>query len=330
MKIKEIMSPVSIYHEPGTSLGELVRTMAENRHSCGLVCEADRPVGIVTERDIVRLIAASGNAADWFRQRISEVVVRRPICVPTEADLEAALDLARSYSIRHLPVVDALSEKLVGIVTFSDMLNAYTTLLARTQSRIPDDNQARGQAMEDPLTGLPNRRAMKIDLRHASAIAQRRSEPYSIALMELDYFKEYRSKYGDEDANQMVKKVASQLDCHARDSDKLFRVSRHQFLLLMPYTPLEGAMIGARRIGKMIYDCGIPHAGSSKEAVSMSIGVAACQPAEPWEVVMERADDAMHDAMAFDGNAVRLREAPTDSDYWEIGSPGEARRPNPG
>ena len=311
-------------------MGDLVRNMADNRHSCGLVCENERPVGIVTERDIVRLIAASGNAADWFRQRISEVVVRRPICVPTEADLESALDLARSYSIRHLPVVDATTEKLVGIVTFSDMLNAYTTLLARTQSPAPDDTQTRGQAMEDPLTGLPNRRAMKIDLRHASAIAQRRSEPYAIALMELDYFKEYRNQYGDEDSNQMVKKVASQLDCHARDSDKLFRVSRHQFLLLMPYTPLEGAMIGARRIGKMIYDCGIPHAGSSKDFVSLSIGVAACQPSEPWEIVMERADDAMHDAMAFDGNAVRLREAPTDTDFWEINTPVESQRVNPG
>jgi PleD family two-component response regulator len=98
----------------------------------------------------------------------------------------------------------------------------------------------------------------------------------------------------------------------------------------MPFTPLEGAMIGARRLGKMIYDCGIAHVASPLAVVSVSIGVSACLLNEPWEAVMERADDAMHDAMAFDGNAVRLREAPPDADFWDLSDNSETPRPSPG
>lgn len=329
MKIKDIMSPVHVYHDPRDSLGDVVRSMADKRHSCGLVCEMDAPVGIVTERDIVRLIAASGNAADWYRQKIRDVMVRKPICVTLDTELETALDLARSRNIRHLPVVDG-TQRLVGVVTFSDLLKAYTSLLAQSQPSTVDQAKLSLLAIEDPLTGLPNRRAMEIDMRHATAIAQRRSETYTIALLEVDFFKEYGDHYGDEEADQTLKEVAAQLNSHKRDSDKLFRASGQQFLLLMPFTPLEGAMIGARRLGKMIYDCGIAHVASPLAVVSVSIGVSACLLNEPWEAVMERADDAMHDALAFDGNAVRLREAPPDADFWDLSDNSEAPRPSPG
>ncbi|MDA0688994.1 MAG: diguanylate cyclase [Proteobacteria bacterium] len=329
MKIKDFMSPVHVYHDPRDSLGDVVRSMADRRHSCALVCEMDAPVGIVTERDIVRLIAGSGNASDWFRQKVRDVMVRKPICVSTETELESALDLARSRSIRHLPVVDS-TQRLVGVVTFSDLLKAYTTLLAHNQQTSVDQEKLSVLAIEDPLTGLPNRRAMEIDMRHASAIAQRRSETYAIALMEVDYFQEYSDHYGDEEADQTLKAVASRLNSHIRESDKLFRAAGQQFLLLMPFTPLEGAMIGARRLGKMIYDCGIAHVASPLAVVSVSIGVSACLLNEPWEAVMERADDAMHDAMAFDGNSVRLREAPPDADFWDLSDNSEAPSPSPG
>jgi diguanylate cyclase (GGDEF)-like protein len=57
-------------------------------------------------------------------------------------------------------------------------------------------------SIEDPLTGLSNRRAMEIDIKPAAALSKHQTQPYSIALIDIDYFKKYndgyRHKAGDE------------------------------------------------------------------------------------------------------------------------------------
>ncbi|MCH8176171.1 MAG: CBS domain-containing protein [Proteobacteria bacterium] len=112
MKLKEMMSPIDTFYEPSDSLLMVAKTLAEKHHSCGLICEYDKPVGIITERDIVRLL--TGDAKPDLA--IREVMTHRPICVDVNTELTDALDLAKSRNLRHLPVVDA-TQRLVGFVT---------------------------------------------------------------------------------------------------------------------------------------------------------------------------------------------------------------------
>ena len=82
MKLKEMMSPIDTFYEPSDSLLMVAKTLAEEHHSCGLICEYDKAVGIITERDIVRLL--TGDAKPDLA--IREVMTHRPICVDVNTE----------------------------------------------------------------------------------------------------------------------------------------------------------------------------------------------------------------------------------------------------
>jgi CBS domain-containing protein len=85
------------------------------RSSCLLVVVDNKPLGILTERDIVRLIAQT---IDWRTKTVAEVMTSPVIVLPYQAsdDIFAAIFLFRRHRIRHMPVVDQ-QEHLLGIVS---------------------------------------------------------------------------------------------------------------------------------------------------------------------------------------------------------------------
>ena len=85
------------------------------RSSCALVVKEQRPIGIFTERDIVRLTAQQLTLSE---SSIDEVMTQPVITLPLEglSDIFAVLFLFRRYRIRHLPIVDDTGE-LVGVVS---------------------------------------------------------------------------------------------------------------------------------------------------------------------------------------------------------------------
>ncbi|MEB3335827.1 MAG: CBS domain-containing protein, partial [Leptolyngbyaceae bacterium] len=100
----------------------ITSTLQEARASCVLVMEGARLVGIVTERDLVRLMATGMNSE---QTRISEVMTRQIIILNQSQcqDLLSILSVFRRYQIRHLPIVDD-QEQLVGLVTH-DSIRAW-------------------------------------------------------------------------------------------------------------------------------------------------------------------------------------------------------------
>lgn len=273
MKLKEIMSPASVFYSPDDSVIKVASSLAEKHHSCGLICENDKPMGIITERDIVRLFASQAGGEELANLPVQSVMTHQPICIDGDTDLAEALELAKSRNLRHLPIVDH-TEKLVGIVTLTDMVKAYIASIEQNKNLEVENQKLHVLSIEDPLTGLPNRRAMEIDIRHAAAIAQRRSEPYAIALIDLDYFKKYNDHYGHQAGDDALIHVAHTLRDAKRESDKLFRYGGEEFLLLMPHTQLPGAAVAARRLSKNISDTRYDHSESPFGYLTISIGVA--------------------------------------------------------
>jgi CBS domain-containing protein len=103
------------------SLASLVRVMADRRLSCLLVCEAGKPIGIISERDMLGLLARSG--FDGFAQGLSagDAMTSALITVKEGSTLGMANFKLGQHHIRRLPVVDDAGQ-LVGIITQSDMV----------------------------------------------------------------------------------------------------------------------------------------------------------------------------------------------------------------
>ncbi len=105
---------------PEQSIREALATLAE--HNIGAVVVVDeghRPVGILSERDIVREAARNEHV---FGRRIAELMTREVIVGVAEDDLKAVLHTMTERRIRHLPVVE--KGKLVGIVSIGDVVKA--------------------------------------------------------------------------------------------------------------------------------------------------------------------------------------------------------------
>ncbi|MFT4862993.1 MAG: diguanylate cyclase (GGDEF)-like protein [Pseudohongiellaceae bacterium] len=325
MKLRELMSPITITHSANESLNSVLNAIADRHYSCAIVCEYEKPIGIITERDIVR-IAANGGINDTVT--VGELMTKEPICVSADTELLEALDLCESRSLRHLPVVDN-TQRLIGVITQTDLVKAHAATFEASDKLKEQNRKLHILAVEDPLTGLPNRRAMEIDIKHAAALAQRHGAPYSIALIDIDVFKSFNDRYGHQAGDRAIVKIADLLRSNMRASDKIFRYGGEEFLFLMPLTALEGAAIATQRICDKISACNYPHEVSELGFLSVSIGVASSY-TNDWQRAIEDADSALYDAKDAGRNQICLAPCTQVTEFWDLSkrSDQDRRIPN--
>lgn len=119
MDVTSVMTPNPACCRPDTSLREVARLMLDN--DCGEIPVTDeslRPLGVVTDRDIVVRVVAEGR--DTNTVRVSEIMSTPPITVTTDAKLSDVTDVMENRQIRRVPVVDQ-DGKLCGIVAQADL-----------------------------------------------------------------------------------------------------------------------------------------------------------------------------------------------------------------
>ncbi len=105
--------------EPTESVRTAASRMAEQEVGSLIVVEKNRPVGIVTDRDLVIRVLATGISPE--QTPITSVMTPDPICISEHASLEGAIARIRSHQIRRLVVINETQE-LVGIFTLDDLL----------------------------------------------------------------------------------------------------------------------------------------------------------------------------------------------------------------
>ncbi|WP_448189124.1 CBS domain-containing protein [Azospirillum sp. sgz301742] len=105
---------------PDEAVSAVARTLAERRIGAALVMEGNRPAGILSERDIVRGVAAQGSAV--LQQPVSALMTRDLVtCHPTDTVAQVMVVMSERR-IRHLPVMDG--ERLIGLISIGDVVKA--------------------------------------------------------------------------------------------------------------------------------------------------------------------------------------------------------------
>ena len=162
-----------------------------------------------------------------------------------------------------------------------------------TQERAEAD--LRDQALHDPLTGLPNRALLDDRLESAIAVAQRQEAPLSLLLLDLDGFKTVNDTLGHHAGDLVLTEIAARLSGTLRESDTAARLGGDEFVLLLPATPLVGAVETARALVDFIV---APIIVEGKPlTVGASIGIAVFpNHGRDAEVLLAAADSAMYDA----------------------------------
>ncbi|MEM3731249.1 MAG: CBS domain-containing protein [Candidatus Bathyarchaeia archaeon] len=124
--VRDVMSKDVRVVRPDTTMKEVVATM--NKFDIGsiVVVQGDRPVGIITERDILRKIVEPCLAPETLTAR--QVMTSPVLTINENATLEEAAKLMAKKRVKRLPVMN--NGKLVGIVTFTDVVFKVPTLLS--------------------------------------------------------------------------------------------------------------------------------------------------------------------------------------------------------
>jgi diguanylate cyclase (GGDEF)-like protein/putative nucleotidyltransferase with HDIG domain len=143
--------------------------------------------------------------------------------------------------------------------------------LAEAQRRIVQlEHQLETASLRDPLTGLPALRAFDRQLEAAVTRTRRNSQKLSLAVLDIDAFREINARYGRETGDEVLKAVGSQLLALAPGQDSLTRTGADEFLVLLPG---QGAVDAAEPFVHLLKQFEDLRVGEL-ECVSASIGIA--------------------------------------------------------
>jgi CBS domain-containing protein len=134
VKIKDIMTNEIACVSPQTSLTEVAQLMQKHDVGAVPVCEGEKVMGMVTDRDIVVRNIAHGK--DPHMTPVRDVMSTQVQSINSEMSLDQATGIMAQHQIRRLPVVD--NDRLVGMVSLGDLATraAHDLELGRTLGEI--------------------------------------------------------------------------------------------------------------------------------------------------------------------------------------------------
>ncbi len=143
----------------------------------------------------------------------------------------------------------------------------------------------------DDLTELPNRRALLRQLAAAHAHFERSGAPYTLAILDIDRFKQINDSEGHAAGDATLQHLADGIRAQLRPSDMGARLGGDEFALLFPNTQLKGAQVAIRRLRAA-------YLGPNARGSTLSAGVAQARRGDTADQTLRRADHALYRAKA--------------------------------
>lgn len=160
----------------------------------------------------------------------------------------------------------------------------------------------------DPLTGLPNRRHLDERLEVEWQRMMRTNEPVSLIMIDVDHFKSYNDRYGHQEGDRCIRRVASVLkDSLGRSSDFVARYGGEEFAAVLPGVGEDEALLVAERLCRRVKKAGEqPTKFCVSAGPTISLGVATVVPTRGGSAVqlIGLADKALYESKASGRNRV--------------------------
>lgn len=160
------------------------------------------------------------------------------------------------------------------------------------------------EALQDPLTGLPNRRALEQHMRALMVADEHR--PLSVAMIDLDAFKQVNDSYSHAIGDDVLKVIAETLREVLRPDDVVARYGGDEFVVLLPGTQVTAAVTVLQRAVSKVAD--LP--GTLSLGVTLSVGVTSIDAHDSAASALAHADRAMYLAKRQGGARVVVAAQP--------------------
>jgi diguanylate cyclase (GGDEF)-like protein len=222
--------------------------------------------------DLRKALVRHHASVSKFRERVGKLneqqqeAAWKDLCREAEEILRPTLRLAAQISNAH----DEIRQQSANLMTFTEI---------RT----------------DPLTGVNNRRGLDDALGSQLALMNRYGTRFSVAMLDIDHFKQINDVQGHLYGDQMLSQLARLIDESIRETDVVARYGGEEFLVIMPETDLDGSARFADRLRATI---------AKEMPLTVSGGVAEALDGDSNESLLARADAALYGAKAAGRNCV--------------------------
>ena len=166
--------------------------------------------------------------------------------------------------------------------------------------RVKMEEALRESAQTDHLTGLYNRLKFEDSIARELEMKRRYGQRFSLILFDIDHFKEVNDTYGHDIGDQVLKQLAQLLNERMRKTDIIARWGGEEFIVLLPETTLDTALMLAEKIRTAVAD--FPF--EAVEQVTISLGVTEFLDDDSEQKIIKRVDDALYKAKELGRNRV--------------------------
>lgn len=156
----------------------------------------------------------------------------------------------------------------------------------------------------DPLTSIYNRRYIMDKLKQELERAKRFSHPLSILMADIDHFKKVNDTFGHPAGDIVLKEIAMLLEQTTRAIDFVGRYGGEEFIVILPHTDSNGAMLVAEKVRKKIAETKFPKVGT----VTISIGAAVAIKTSTIKTLVQQVDSALYMSKKSGRNRLTLHE----------------------
>jgi CBS domain-containing protein len=132
LKVRDYMIKQLITFGKNDSIVEICQSMAEHSISCVIILEKGKPVGVVTERDIIKKIVSKKMIVDSMKAR--DVMSTRLFTVSEDENIFNIAKIMEKNHIRRLPVMKG--KKLVGLITQTDLVKAMSDIAIKMNEQL--------------------------------------------------------------------------------------------------------------------------------------------------------------------------------------------------
>lgn len=295
---------------PEESTSSVLADMERYNHDAAIIIVEQRPIGILTTKDILRLLQQNADLSAPIKTYMTAPVQS----VHFESTISAALHFMRDKHFKRIVTVDN-DGKLAGVITQKELISItysrWVMMMKKHQQELREINsllEKRNREIEkiastDPLTGLYNR--MKFIELYVSeyTVMTQRSNAMSLLMIDIDYFKKINDTFGHNTGDQALHAIAQTLSHHLRHVDIICRWGGEEFVALLPTADAPRALMIAEQIRHAV---AIQHI-QEVPAITVSIGVTQIREGDSLDEAVNRADEALYDAKNSGRNRVCIR-----------------------
>ncbi len=326
-QLRMLSAAMTIHHSIGANLeldkiGSILvqeLTAIVPCEGCAILLFDDKKVGILAESGFrVKLdekvlttdLPALQQIVSTKQSVTSGDIAKSPLssCVPADCVMKSMIctPIMVNGAVKGAIHIDSLA---ADAFTKDDLhfVELLTKEISLAVARSLQYSSVKAMAVRDPLTECYNRRKFDEDLSLLLSRCSRYERPLSLLIIDIDWFKAYNDFHGHPRGDELIKEIAAFFSRAIRFCDQLYRYGGEEFVIILPETDSEGALVLARRICILIEQQTFAGASESQpgKRLTVSIGVANV-PADgkSREELLQAADSALYKAKQSGRNRV--------------------------